>query len=243
MADRSWRDFYGSEAERYETARYGSRYGSAFRTAHRSLIDRMLEGLIGQVSTSLDVATGTGQLLPCLAALSNDVVAVDLTPEMMRVSRRVNPSSHITYLQANALRLPFGDATFDLVVSSRFLHLFERSIQHDLIAEMVRVCRPGGVVVVDFYNSMPRKILAPLISMYRRMANKRKEQDHYSTPAEAVRMLSANGLDCVRSHGVGSYAMAPLLWLPAGLRSALMTTPLFANQLLAEQWVLAGRRI
>ena len=242
MADKSWRDFYGNEAHRYERARYGSRYGSAFRAAHRSLVEIMLKEVVGHVSRSLDVATGTGQLVPCVASVSDSLIAIDLTPEMMRVSEKENVLPNVKYMQADAFKLPFPDSSFDLVVSSRFLHLFPELAQEKLLLEMARVCRPGGTVIVDIYNSIPRRILAPVISAYRWLANKRSEQDYYSTPEKTEAMLGAMGLQCVRSIGVGSYALAPFLWLPVTARAALMKNPMFANRLLGEQWILAGRR-
>ena len=241
MATDNWRDFYSDEAERYEGARYGSRYGRAFRVAHRDVVAGLLLrwAVRGQV---LDVASGTGQVIPCLSPHADMVVACDLTPEMMKVSRRIHGSKDVTYAQADALCLPFADASFDLVVSSRFLHLFPAPLQQKMLVEMKRVSKPGGIVVVDVYNRIPRRLLGMAIALYRRLMRKRNELDHYSSPSEARAMLDAAGRTHVDARGVGSYFAAPLLWLPDAVLARLLRNRIFANRLLAEQWVVVGRR-
>jgi ubiquinone/menaquinone biosynthesis C-methylase UbiE len=237
----NWREFYSAEAGRYEGARYGSRYGRAFRMAHRDLVQRLL-GKHAASGLALDIASGTGQLLPCIVPLAESVIACDLTPEMLHVSRRIHASPAVAYMQADALRLPFADATFDLVASSRFLHLFPLESQEALLREMARVVKPGGLVVVDVYNRIARKLLQPAIAVYRRVRGKRSENDHYSSPAETQRMLRRAGLVQVEGHGVGSYFSAPLVWLPAAWLARLLRSGLVAGKATAEQWVVVGRR-
>jgi len=56
-------------------------------------------------------------------------------------------------VQSSADAIPYSDGTFDMVFSFRFLHLFAVEHHARLIAEMVRVTRPGGYVVLEFNNS------------------------------------------------------------------------------------------
>ncbi len=241
MAVDDWQQFYSVEAERYESARYGSTYGRAFRKAHRDVVSDLLSRGDGG-GAALDVASGTGQLIPCTLRRCDQMVACDLTPEMMKVSRRLYGSEALTFVQADALKLPFADQSFELVASSRFLHLFPVEQQVQILAEMRRVVKPGGLVLVDVYNSIPRRVLAPAIALYRKLMRKRQEMDRYSSPAEARRMLESAGLEQVDARGVGSYFIAPLLWLPGGVVTWLLRSGLFANPLMAEQWVVVGRR-
>lgn len=241
MADDKWRNFYSAEAERYENARYGSRYGFSFRLAHRQVVASLLSRW-GKRGAALDVASGTGQLIPSVLANADFLIASDLTPEMMKVARRVHGQSNVGYAQADALDLPFADASFDIVISSRFLHLFPMTTQQKMLMEMNRVAKPGGIIVVDVYNRIPRQILGIAISLYRKLRRKRDEGDYYSSPKETCALLHAAGLTQIDAHGVGSYFAAPLLWLPRLLLARLLRSGLFANRLMAEQWVVVGLR-
>ncbi|MDI3260689.1 MAG: class I SAM-dependent methyltransferase [Sinobacteraceae bacterium] len=241
MPNELWRSFYRTEAERYEIARYGSKYGRAFRVAHRRLVSEMLLHR-GVGECAVDVASGTGQLLPCLMTRADRVIACDLTPEMLLVSRQAQGNERVAYVQADALRLPFPDASFDMAVSSRFLHLFPLEQQTKILAELRRILRPGGMVVVDFYNRHPRQLLGPAIRVYRWLTRRRRENDTYNTPAQVIAMLRAAGLSPMVAAGVGSYFLAPLLWLPQKWLSRLMSRGVFVNRYMAEQWVVAAHR-
>ncbi len=96
----------------------------------------------------LDLATGTGDLAldACDATAGLDVVGADFTVEMMRVGRRRAGADRLTWLAADALALPFGDACFDAVIQGYLL----RNVSDipGALAEQYRVLRPGGRVVV-----------------------------------------------------------------------------------------------
>lgn len=95
----------------------------------------------------LDVGCGTGALLEALslAAPRAKLAGVDLSGEMLEVGRR-RLRTAIDLRQACAEVLPFGDAEFDLVVSTNVFHF----IRHPVAAlrEMGRVLRPSGSVLI-----------------------------------------------------------------------------------------------
>lgn len=242
MKNSHWLNFYGEEAAGYDDVRYGSRYGAAFRVVHRQIFGEVLGESPEVVVNALDVASGTGQLVPCVAAASELLVAADLTPEMLKVSRAKYGLPNVVFHRMDAFRMPFADDSFDLVVSSRFLHLFPEEEQIKILREMRRVCRPGGRVIVDFYNETPRTLLRPALAIYRFIRRKREQLDHYATAVGAASIFREAGLEVERQRGVGSYGIAPFLWLPPGLLIRLMRSKLLSNRFLAEQWVLVGRR-
>lgn len=221
MAETKWRQFYEDESRQYEALRYGGAYGSAFRIAHHDAVS----GFIGnsQFNTALDVATGTGQMLPPLLGCSANIIASDLTNGMMKVSKTIfECDGRVEYVQANAFALPFPDESFDLVVSSRFLHLFDEKAQLALMSELHRVLKPGGRLVIDVYNSAPRKLLYPFIAIYRKLKGKRPENDSYHDSAWGVGALSRIGFRDIEFRGVGSYLIAPFLFLPRKACVSLM---------------------
>jgi len=96
---------------------------------------------------ALDVGTGAGALALALAPLVREVVGVDRSAELLALAReRAAPNT--TFVEADAVHLPFDDASFDLSCTLRTLHHVPRP--ELVLAELVRVTRPGGrVLVVD----------------------------------------------------------------------------------------------
>src|SRR4051812_9992454 len=115
---------------------------------------------IGPGSRVLDVATGTGDLAIELASRGAEVVGSDFSDEMLAVARRKAPS--LRFEHGNALGLPYGDGEFDAATvgfGARNFADLERGL-----AEMARVVRPGGRVVV-LEITTPTK--PPLSTFYR----------------------------------------------------------------------------
>ena len=100
----------------------------------------------------LDVACGTGRLLRMLgAALPTEakLFGVDLSPHYIARAREVLPRDlDVSLICDNAERLPFLDASFDVVTSVYLLHEVPPEVRTRVLAEMRRVVRPGGLVVV-----------------------------------------------------------------------------------------------
>jgi len=114
---------------------------------------RRLVGLaqLGPGQRALDVCCGTGDVALALARTGAQVTGLDFSPEMLAVARRRAQVSNapVDFVQGDALALPFADATFDAVTIGyglRNLADFAAGV-----AEMARVLRPGGrLVVLDF---------------------------------------------------------------------------------------------
>jgi SAM-dependent methyltransferase len=99
----------------------------------------------------LDVATGTGRLPRALLrqpAFEGRVIGLDLSRRMLReaVRRTAQFADRLTYIWQDAQRLPFDDGTFDAVTCLEALEFTPNP--RDVLAELVRVLRPGGVLLV-----------------------------------------------------------------------------------------------
>ncbi|MFO1506777.1 MAG: class I SAM-dependent methyltransferase [Lysobacterales bacterium] len=233
------RGFYTSEAASYEATRYGSRYGRLFRILQRAAVAQS----VGQAQRILDVATGTGQMLPVLAHAAGLVVASDLTPAMLSEARLTFPDRDgIAYSVGDASRLPFFDGSFDVVASSRFLHLFEPAMQAILINEMARVLKPGGTLIVDFYSHDGRSAFKVPVALYRTLLRKRPENDFRVSITDAQAMVKASGLDVTNIRGLGNFLLLPLAWLPMSwlVRSAARLGSRWPR--MSEQFLLTARK-
>jgi SAM-dependent methyltransferase len=94
----------------------------------------------------LDVAAGSGNAAVPAALAGADVVASDLTPELLETGRRLaaEAGAELEWRQADAESLPFDDGEFDVVLSCVGV-MFAPHHQASA-AELVRVCRPGGTI-------------------------------------------------------------------------------------------------
>jgi len=133
---------FGERAARYTTS-----------TAHTDpqVLARVVELAAPRSDwVSLDIATGTGHTAFALAGHVRLVVGVDLTPEMLVESKRLQADrgiGNVVYGLADVHHLPFPSGTFHLITSRRAPHHFSRIGQ--ALSEMHRVLRSGGRLVID----------------------------------------------------------------------------------------------
>ncbi|MFO1140647.1 MAG: class I SAM-dependent methyltransferase [Paracoccus sp. (in: a-proteobacteria)] len=99
--------------------------------------------------TALDIGCGEGRFCRMLAAEGIATTGIDPTLRLLDAARARDPQGN--YLQARAEALPFADASFDLVVS--YLTLIDIDDYAAAIAEMARVLRPGGSLLIANLNS------------------------------------------------------------------------------------------
>ncbi len=97
----------------------------------------------------LDIACGPGSVVVAFASRVRRSVGLDATEAMLAQARSLAAAHHLKnteWYQGDVYRLPFEAASFD-IVSCRFaFHHFETPAH--ALAEMVRVCRPGGRIVL-----------------------------------------------------------------------------------------------
>ncbi len=137
----------------------------------------------------LDLAAGTGSSSLPFAAAGAQVVAADFSLGMLRVGKRAHPG--LDLLAGDALRLPFADAAFDAVTIS--FGLRNVSDVDAALAEMARVTRPGGRLVVcefshptwaPFRTVYTEYLMRALPSVARRVSS---NPDAYVYLAESIR--------------------------------------------------------
>jgi SAM-dependent methyltransferase len=93
----------------------------------------------------LDVGTGTGVVAITASRAGAQVSALDLTPELLEQARenaRISKQEKISWIEGDAEKLPYADASFDVVLS-QFGHMFAPRPEV-VISEMRRVLKPTG---------------------------------------------------------------------------------------------------
>src|SRR5262249_1626984 len=99
----------------------------------------------------LDVGCGTGRLLAFLhdAWPGMKLTGIDLSPPSLAEARRlVGRTARVKLIEGAAEKLPLDDASIDFVVSSFLLHELPQDIRTKALAEMARVTKPDGLVVM-----------------------------------------------------------------------------------------------
>ncbi len=115
--------------------------------------DRLLESLpLPSASRCLDIGCGMGETTRQLAGKLDagvELIGVDQDPNLIEVARSVPPVAEvkITFQQGDAAHLEFEDQTFDFVFARYLLHHLDHPLA--VLAEMLRVCKSGGIVAVQ----------------------------------------------------------------------------------------------
>jgi SAM-dependent methyltransferase len=103
----------------------------------------------------LDVACGPGLVVCAFAPHVREATGIDVTPAMLERARKLAAEKGLTNIdwrQGDVYSLPYEDASFTIVTTRFSCHHFLDPVA--VVREMVRVCVPGGrVIVVDDYAS------------------------------------------------------------------------------------------
>jgi ubiquinone/menaquinone biosynthesis C-methylase UbiE len=109
----------------------------------------------------LDVGCGDGSTFWTLLRLGfkpENLHGVDIQSELIDKARSRHPLIHFDAVDAT--RLPFEDGTFDLVMESMmFIHATDTQLAQRIAAEMLRVTKPGGKILIsDWRYAKPRNL-------------------------------------------------------------------------------------
>jgi ubiquinone/menaquinone biosynthesis C-methylase UbiE len=102
----------------------------------------------------LEVGCGTGLILSRLAQHADNAWGVDLSPGMVRIAKERG----LKVVLGSVTDLPFADASFDLVCSFKVLAHVPNIGR--ALAEIARVTKPGGQMILEFYNPFSLRYLA-----------------------------------------------------------------------------------
>jgi ubiquinone/menaquinone biosynthesis C-methylase UbiE len=143
---------FGANAENYATSRIH---------AEGESLSRLVEAVQPRADwEAIDIATGPGHTALAFAPKVKHVIASDVTPEMLQVARGLAAKrglTNVSFAEMPAEKLPFPNASFDLVTCRTAPHHFADVAA--FVGEVARVLRPGGVFgLVD--NISPEDVAA-----------------------------------------------------------------------------------
>ena len=180
----------------------------------------------------LDIATGGGHTALAFAPLVSAVTAVDLTPKMLEAAAAhavERGATNVTFALADAERLPYADASFDIVTARIAPHHF--ADPRKFIREAARVLVPGGLFLLDDNMAPEDDELDTFMNRF----EKWRDPSHVRAyrPSQWRTWMEASGLRVVADDPLALKAYGFADWtermrLPAEQRDAL------------EQWLLAA---
>ena len=147
-----------AENEAHESKLYGEfapLYDKIFGKIFYSRLERVIEDLdIPPGAQVLEVGAGTGTSFPAYPTHCN-VTGIDLAPDMLARARQKivdNGWRHLKVIEMNALDLKFPDNSFDYVMAFHVVTVVPDPVR--MIAEVKRVCKPSGkIVIVNHFTS------------------------------------------------------------------------------------------
>jgi demethylmenaquinone methyltransferase / 2-methoxy-6-polyprenyl-1,4-benzoquinol methylase len=153
-------EMFDGVAKNYDIANDLLSFGSA--RIWRKKVAKLVNSQPGQ--KILDLAAGTGSSSIVFLREGVKVVAADFSMGMLEEGRKRHPELEFVFADASAL--PFADREFDTVTISFGIRNVEKT--EVALAEMLRVLKPGGKLVVCEFSRIPNKLLHSLYRFYLR---------------------------------------------------------------------------
>lgn len=186
---RSTQSYYDKFSNTYERERH--------RGYHR-LIDELELGLVRRYGTGLDIleaGCGTGLLLAEAARVGRSAIGLDLSHGMLvRAKER-----GLRIVQGSLTALPLPDNSVDLVYSMKVLAHVPPI--REAVAEMARVTRPGGHLLLEFYNPTSLRYLAKVLGGAAPIADGTTDRDVY-TRYDSMKTARSYLPDCLEYVGM-----------------------------------------
>jgi ubiquinone/menaquinone biosynthesis C-methylase UbiE len=127
--------------------------------------EKVLEGL--QSCSILDVGCGTGTLLALAKKKAMECHGIDLSQGMLDCARKKVPDANLRV--GDFENIPYNDNTFDYVVATNAIGSVKVN-PSQVLAEMIRVCKPGGEIrLADYAEPQRRSLLQKVIILLFRL--------------------------------------------------------------------------
>ncbi len=155
---------YQTLGKQYEKVTYGKSHLQLYRRLRNEAIGAAIrESFSTRAELDiLEVGCGTGLVLEYLTSLPgrHHVHGLDGSSTMLSqaAARFEHSQTPPRLMLGSADALPFEAERFDVVVATRFIHLFSHDKKKQIFAEFLRVLRPGGIAIVEFY-ARPHAVL------------------------------------------------------------------------------------
>jgi ubiquinone/menaquinone biosynthesis C-methylase UbiE len=225
VTDKQTIDYYDDFAGWYENER---------RKGYHAMLDALELEVLGPFAEKrdvLEVGAGTGLIMAGLNGTPRRLVGLDISAGMLKKASLKG----FQVVQGSATALPFDSGRFDVVYSFKVLaHIPDIEAA---VAEMVRVLRPGGHLIAEFYNARSLRRLAKRLAGPGQISENRTENDvftRWDTQRDIISYLPPN-VELKKWRGIRVLTPAAAAFKLPGVRKVLprlerraMSSPLAA---------------
>ena len=157
----------------------------------RAAYDEMYELIRPEVKakTVLELATGTGLIAKNIVNAAAHIEATDASPEMIYEAKRDNRSAKLRFSVQDMFRLPYVEASFDVVIVSNALHIVPQP--EKALVEIQRVLKDDGVLIAPTFTHAGNSFSGKVKALFMKLAGFPLHSRW--TSAEYLRFLRQNG--------------------------------------------------
>jgi ubiquinone/menaquinone biosynthesis C-methylase UbiE len=120
--------------------------------------------IISSDTKILDLCCGSGQATKFFVKYSQQVIGLDASPLSLQRARNNVPQA--SYVEAFAEKIPLSDNEFDLVHTSAALHEMQPQQLREIINEVYRVLKPGGVFALVDFHQPTNPLFIPALAVF-----------------------------------------------------------------------------
>ena len=175
------KNFWDKNAGRYDR----------FMRKDRAAYDEMYALIrpVVKAKTVLELATGTGLIAKNIVNAAAHIEATDASAEMIAEAKRDTRSAKLHFSVQDMFRLPYAEASFDVVIVSNALHIVPQP--EKALAEIRRVLKNDGVLIAPTFTHAGNSFSGKVRAFFMRMAG--FPLCSKWTSAEYLRFLRQNG--------------------------------------------------
>lgn len=175
----------------------------------------------------LEIGAGTGRTGIALAALGARVFMLDYSVNSLRMMKEEVGERDIQLVLADALRAPFPDGSFDVVIHQGLLEHFKSPFP--LLGENLRLLKPGGHLLVDVPQTIHGYTLMKQVLML--VGRWFGGWERQFTATALIRLAHGYGLEVVHAYGDWSRPGVFYKLLRLGLRKVGISLPMYPSYL------------
>ena len=117
---------------------------------------KMFKSFIGNGNQKvLEVGCGTGLFTKEIMETDNEIIAIDISPELLDIARKKFQKNNLTFLLSNAYKTKFSKNSFDFIIGSSVLHHLDVD---SALKEFYRLLKPGGKIMFTEPNMLNPQI-------------------------------------------------------------------------------------
>lgn len=130
-----------------------------FENIYNGKVNRQVQATVASFVDAtdrvLECACGAGMLSVPIGSVCKELIATDYSDGMlMQTKKACKNLPNVQVKRANIMNLNCADAAFDKVVAGNVIHLLDDP--EAALAELLRVCKPGGKVIIPTYINIER---------------------------------------------------------------------------------------